>query len=212
MECGTILRIVNVEFFPDGRSLIETVGTSRFRILSSTILDGYVVAKIEKINDISVAEEEELEASETGGHRGFDVSRVLAETTDPDAQASRYPTTREEIERTPTSDLMDFAANFVERMRERSVRWLAARIYAIYGECPNDPALFPWWFANVLPVRESEKYRLLATTSVRERLKICCAWILEWERDTWLVHPPLDPSLPRIRNDRTVNSDVQADT
>ncbi|KAK5653135.1 hypothetical protein OQA88_9234 [Cercophora sp. LCS_1] len=197
MECGTLLRIVNVEFFPDGRSLIETVGTSRFRILSSAILDGYVVAKIEKINDISIAEEEELEAAETGGASGHDPARDTRELTGEDGQTSIYPRSQAEIDRTSTSDLMDFATSFVGRMRERSVRWLAARIYAIYGECPDDPALFPWWFANVLPVRESEKYRLLATTSVRERLKICCAWVIEWERDTWLV-PLLSPQT-RIR-------------
>ena len=85
----------------------------------------------------------------------------------------------------PTKELMSFAVGFVMRMREQSVGWLTSRILHIYGDCPEDPARFPWWFANLLPVREVEKYRLLSTTSVRERLKICCGWIVEWENRRW---------------------------
>ncbi|KAK3313773.1 ATP-dependent protease La domain-containing protein [Apodospora peruviana] len=189
-QFGTILRIENIEFFPDGRSLIETVGVSRFRILEhKTGDDGYVVANIQKINDISFADEEELEAVETGRRRR-DSNRVTPGRASSDSalpamvrSTRRFPTTIVEIKTTPTSELMDFALDFVQRMQAQRVRWLTAQILTIYGECPRNPALFPWWFANTLPVKDSEKYRLLGTTSVRERLKICCAWILEWERN-----------------------------
>ena len=189
MELGTLLRIVNVQFFPDGRSLLETVGTSRFRILERGILDGYVVARIQKVNDVSVAEEEALEAAETSGvetgngDEGSCPSDCAGGCGSP--ARSRSPATREEVEMASTRDLMSLGEDFVRRMQAQSAPWLAARILAIYGECPNDPILFPWWLANVLPVRDSEKYRLLGTTTVRERLKMCCHWILEWERDTW---------------------------
>ncbi|KAH8895077.1 ATP-dependent protease La domain-containing protein [Thozetella sp. PMI_491] len=184
-ECGTVLRIVNVEFFPDGRSLIETVGASRFRILRSDVLDGYMVAQTVTINDISIAEEEELEADETrtNGNSGSPNSPPARDSSGTDP--SDGPKTRHDLEPMATKDLMDFAAEFVVRMRQQSVGWLAARILHIYGECPRDPAHFPWWFANVLPVRDMEKYRLLNTTSVRQRLKICCGWILEWENSRW---------------------------
>lgn len=186
VELGTVLRIVNVEFFPDGRSLLETVGVSRFRILRHTTVDGYTVAKVERINDISIAEEEELEAAETA--RALNAASVAddnAHQPTPTATTPSFPTNRQEIGTAATQTLMDFATDFVRRMGEQSVGWLTARILAIYGECPNDPAVFPWWFANILPVREMEKYRLLETTSVRERLKICCNWILEWEASRW---------------------------
>lgn len=177
-ELGTVLRIVNVEFFPDGRSLLETVGISRFRIIRHGMLDGYVVAKTERINDISIADEEQLEALEAGG-------AVSGSGRAASPAAARFPTSTQEVEGLPTQNLMDFATDFVRRMRGQSVAWLTGRILAIYGECPHDPALFPWWFANILPVRETEKYRLLGTTSVRERLKMCCGWILEWESSRW---------------------------
>lgn len=182
-ELGTLLRIVNVEFFPDGRSLIETIGVSRFRIVRHSMLDGYVVAKTEKINDISVAEEEELEASETRSSQP--TQSPAPEGQVEEAPSRSLPLTRPDLETMSTRELMDFVTDFVKRMREQSVGWLTARILAIYGECPDDPAVFPWWFASTLPLNDEEKYRLLATTSVRERLKICCAWAIEWEASRW---------------------------
>lgn len=53
-----------------------------------------------------------------------------------------------------------------------------------YGPPPVTSAKdFPWWLASVLPVAESEKYKLLASTSVRERLTICASWCLAWEHE-----------------------------
>ncbi|GAB1320825.1 LON peptidase N-terminal domain and RING finger protein 1 [Madurella fahalii] len=171
MELGTLLRIVKHEFLPDGRSFIQTVGTSRFRILEHDTLDGYMVARIQIINDISVADEEEQEAAELLDN--VDGLRV------------RFPTSIEEIEQTPTRDLLGFAIDFVQRMQNQGATWLSIRDRAVYGPCPDDPALFSWWFAAVFPIKDGEKYKLLGTTSVRERLKICCRWIMIWENATW---------------------------
>jgi hypothetical protein len=148
------------------------------------------VARIQKINDMSTAEEEELEAREVRGRQGDDDSAVpetnagLGNTTEPQ-DGNRLPRTLEDIGRTSTDDLMKFAVGFVERMKEQSVDWLRTNLFTTYGDCPNDPTVFPWWFANILPIGDAEKYRLLSTTSIRERLKICCGWIIEWEQNTW---------------------------
>ncbi|KAL0930796.1 LON peptidase N-terminal domain and RING finger protein 1 [Colletotrichum truncatum] len=184
MEHGTLLRIVNAEYFADGRSLIETTGISRFKITRHGILDGYLVGKIERIDDISIAEEEELEATET--QQALERYESAATHQSEESTATRPTmTTLEDLSSMPTSELLAFGVSFVERMRQQSVPWLAQRMLAIYGECPNDPALFPWWFASILPAKEYEKYKLLGTTSVRERLKICCGWVLEWESSRW---------------------------
>lgn len=53
---GTLLRIVKFEQLPDGRSLVETVGDRRFKIIEKGMRDGYHVAKVEW-----VAEEKEDE-------------------------------------------------------------------------------------------------------------------------------------------------------
>jgi len=184
VEYGTLLRIVNAEYFADGRSLIETIGVSRFRITRHGILDGYLVGKIERLDDISIAEEEDLEANET--QHALERFDSAATHQSEDSTTSGPPmTTSEDLAKMPTSELLSFGVSFVERMRQQSVPWLAQRMLTIYGECPNDPALFPWWFASILPAKEYEKYKLLETRSVRERLKVCCGWILEWESSSW---------------------------
>ncbi|KAK8041864.1 PUA-like domain-containing protein [Apiospora rasikravindrae] len=203
LPIGTLLRIVNIEFFPDGRSLVETVGVSRFNVLKHALLDGYMVGNIEKLDDVSLAEEEAIEVSETMRSRGVQnfaridhIDRGSTETTDATTTAAvhmprsaSHPSpaslTMEELDGMATRELLDFGVDFVRRMRSQSVAWLTSRVLAIYGECPNDPARFPWWFASILPVSDEEKYRLLGRSSVRERLKICCRWIVEWESSRW---------------------------
>lgn len=193
-ELGTLLRIVNIEFFPDGRSLLETTGVSRFKVTRHGYLDGYVVGNIEKIDDISVAEEEAIEASETmhaHGVRDFSPEPVPHDPANAESGASTrpgaVPISLDELETMSTRELVDMGVDFVRRMRGQSVAWLTARVLAIYGECPTDPAIFPWWLASILPVKDKEKYRLLGTSSVRERLKMCCRWIIEWESSRWSI-------------------------
>ncbi|KAF9534306.1 PUA-like domain-containing protein [Crepidotus variabilis] len=50
-DYGTMLEIRSVQMLPDGRSVVETWGSSRFRILERGTLDGYMVGRIEKIDD-----------------------------------------------------------------------------------------------------------------------------------------------------------------
>jgi Lon protease-like protein len=46
-DYGTMLEIQSVQMLPDGRSMVETVGTQRFRLLEKGGLDGYTVGRIE---------------------------------------------------------------------------------------------------------------------------------------------------------------------
>lgn len=47
-DYGTMLEIQSVQMLPDGRSMVETVGTQRFRLLEKGGLDGYTVGRIER--------------------------------------------------------------------------------------------------------------------------------------------------------------------
>ncbi|KAK6064312.1 ATP-dependent protease la domain-containing protein [Seiridium cupressi] len=192
-EVGTLLRIINIEFFPDGRSLLESVGVSRFKVIRHGNLDGYIVGKVEKIDDVSLADEEAMEISETMSGQGVQefIQPTRGETpaaldpASPQQLEEASTLTVEDLETKSTRELLDIGVGFVNKMRARSVSWLAARVLAVFGECPNDPVVFPWWFASVLPVSDEEKYRLLGTSSVRQRMKICCRWIVEWESSRW---------------------------
>lgn len=47
-DYGTMLEIKSVQMLSDGRSMVETYGTFRFRILERGSLDGYLVGRIER--------------------------------------------------------------------------------------------------------------------------------------------------------------------
>jgi Lon protease-like protein len=46
-DYGTMLEIRSVQMLPDGRSMVETWGTHRFRVMERGTLDGYMVGRIE---------------------------------------------------------------------------------------------------------------------------------------------------------------------
>ncbi|XP_077392569.1 LON peptidase N-terminal domain and RING finger protein 2 [Festucalex cinctus] len=57
-DYGCMLQVQDVKFFPDGRSVVETIGVSRFKVLSHGQRDGYHTAKIEYLEDKKVEGEE----------------------------------------------------------------------------------------------------------------------------------------------------------
>jgi hypothetical protein len=89
-----------------------------------------------------------------------------------------------------TQELLNRGTSFIKKMQDQSAPWLHRSVVNAYGDCPHDAALFPWWFASVVPASNAEKYRMLLTSSVRERLKMCVGWTEEMEAQTWCVLPP----------------------
>lgn len=57
-DFGTMLEIRDIQFFPDGRSIVDTMGSRRFKVVERNILDGYNTAKVEFLEDEKVHEEE----------------------------------------------------------------------------------------------------------------------------------------------------------
>nr|XP_055193853.1 LON peptidase N-terminal domain and RING finger protein 3 isoform X11 [Nyctereutes procyonoides] len=57
-EYGCILEIRNVQFFADGRSVVDSIGKRRFRVLHQGQRDGYNTADIEYIEDQKVQGED----------------------------------------------------------------------------------------------------------------------------------------------------------
>ncbi|KAL1301795.1 hypothetical protein AAFC00_005990 [Neodothiora populina] len=167
VEYGTMLRIENVQFMPDGQSIIETRGIGRFKVKRYGQLDGYTVGSVERVEDLPLAEEERLEARET--------SLPPAEENDIEGQVSRMS----------TRQLLILGLEFILTMQSRSAPWLHQRILDAYGGPPNDAAFFPYWLASILPINDPAKYQLLTTTSVRQRLKITAIWIKQMESQRW---------------------------
>lgn len=60
-DYGCMLQVRDVKFFPDGRSVVDTIGVSRFKVLSHGQRDGYNTAKIEYLEDKKVDGDELME-------------------------------------------------------------------------------------------------------------------------------------------------------
>ncbi|XP_030635861.1 LON peptidase N-terminal domain and RING finger protein 2 [Chanos chanos] len=57
-DYGCMLEVRDVKFFPDGRSVVDTIGVTRFKVLSHGQRDGYHTAKIDYLEDKKVEGEE----------------------------------------------------------------------------------------------------------------------------------------------------------
>lgn len=169
LEYGTMLRIENVQVLPDGQSIVESRGISRFRVLRHGQIDGYSVGRVERVEDVPLVDEERLEAEET----------ALPAAAEDDVEG--------QISRMSTRELFQMGLDFIIIMQARSAPWLHQRILEAYGGPPPDAALFPYWFASILPIGDDAKYQLLQTTSVRQRLKITGLWIRHMQTQRWYV-------------------------
>ncbi|KAF7590545.1 hypothetical protein BBP40_002686 [Aspergillus hancockii] len=177
MQYGTALVVDRYELLPDGRSLVIATGLYRFKVASSYVVDMYYVGRIQRVDDIPVIEEESREAMETSV-----AANPLSSTANTLGERS--------LEHMSTQQLFQFGLDFVRKQHSQGAAWLHPRVLLAYGDIPTDPAQFPWWFASVLPVWEEEKYALLPTTSVRERLKITSRWVKKVESREWCDGSP----------------------
>jgi hypothetical protein len=162
---GILVRIFEHHIDDNGQLFIHVVGVSRLSVVNQWVVDGCVLARILPLDDISIADEEAREARETtaGGQEG-----ILDQVT------------KEDLDRLPTATLMHAAVKLTDGLLDDpSTNWINREMVPAWG-CPDDPVYFPWWFAcAVAGVSVTEKVRLLGSTSVRERLKICWEWMID---------------------------------
>lgn len=180
MQYGTLLHIEAIHVYPDGRSHIWTQGVSKFKIKRWGYRDEYLVCDTERLDDLPVAEEEALEASQTSA-------------PSPSLDPAQPPTPS--WTRLPTASLLRVSHAFVDRMRASSAPWLTDENFLVFGQPPMDAATFPYWLASILPVTDEEKYRLIECQSVRGRLIVAVSWIKRIESQRWFVIPSFVPSV-----------------
>ena len=60
-DYGTMLEIRDIQFFPDGRSIVDTIGGRRFKVIERSILDGYNTAKVEFLMDEPIENDDKLQ-------------------------------------------------------------------------------------------------------------------------------------------------------
>lgn len=152
-EFGTILEIRTVQMFPDGRSMVETLGIGRFRLLETGSLDGYMVGRIElyalcpcqlvssliyyRIEDLPQGVDDESNTSSASlsiEHNALPL--ITTGSLDQDV-----PATNEE--------LMNVCRTFLEKLRTCSAPWVIQRLNHAYGPEPENPSYFSFWMALV---------------------------------------------------------------
>lgn len=162
VQYGTLVYIDRFERLPNGKSLIRATGKYCFKVIESHIENGYHVGNIERVDDVTLAKEERREADETA--------------TRP-AHGCGHP-----LDRVSTRHLFQIGHEFITKCHAQKIAWMNERRLMAYGPPPSDPEVFPYWFANILPIPLKEKYSLLPTISTRQRLKICASWVRRLER------------------------------
>lgn len=140
VDYGCMLQIRSVHFLPDGRSVVDTIGGKRFRVISRGMRDGYSIANIQYLEDMKVNEEEDLEKLQVLHDQVYDQARKWFQNLE-----NRF---RNQI-------LQHFGP-----MPERE-----ADIQAT----PNGPACC-WWLLAVLPVDPRYQLSVLSMTTLKERL------------------------------------------
>ncbi|XP_023236909.1 LON peptidase N-terminal domain and RING finger protein 3-like [Centruroides sculpturatus] len=61
---GTMLEIREVQYFPDGRAVVDTIGSKRFRVLHTGMRDGYHTGAVEFLSDVPPEDYERDEISQ----------------------------------------------------------------------------------------------------------------------------------------------------
>ncbi|KAF8607611.1 hypothetical protein BDV93DRAFT_519641 [Ceratobasidium sp. AG-I] len=164
-DYGTMLEIKSVQMLSDGRSMVETFGTFRFRILERGTLDGYLVGRIERIDDYPPEVEAEIERN------------AMMNPTE-----SALPLRG--IEQS-NQELVDVCRRFLDQLRNGTAPWVVQRLNNTYGPMPTDVSSFSFWVALVLPIDEQEKAKLLPIRSARMRLRLVVHWIEQLNNNWW---------------------------
>eukprot|EP00741_Cyanophora_paradoxa_P003637 tig00000093_g3534.t1 len=150
-EYGTLLFIRSLRMLPDGRSLVDTVGERRFRMVSQGMKDGYLVARVEWVDDLP--EEEPRREQEP-------------------PEGERAPP-----EQMTTAELLDEVRGFVAGWLQRLGRGARARLEQEAGPAPQEAALYSFWVLQLLPVDDSLRYAFLSSRSARDRLRQVAAML-----------------------------------
>ncbi|TFK28728.1 hypothetical protein FA15DRAFT_664762 [Coprinopsis marcescibilis] len=209
-DYGTMLEIRRVVLLNDGRSIVQTWGSYRFRILDRGNLDGYIVAKIERIDDYPddlidsvdllypVAGEDDS-PSPLSTSLQLPQGDVLEEglfaqgssesspsTSTPGAPVRRRVKHKRRPNRRPSNaELIDICKKFLERLQRGTNPWVVQKLARAHGEMPSDPALVAFWVASVLPIDETERKKLLPIRSARLRLLLVTHWIEQLNSNWW---------------------------
>jgi len=139
-DYGTMLEVRDIKYFPDGRSIVDTIGGRRFKVLSRHVVDGYNTARVKFLVDDTV-----------GLEQLADLKKLHEETLQ------------------QTKDWFDVAFPNYKRISILEHYGKLPDVEPDYWALPNGPSWL-WWILNILPVDYKMKIQCLSMTSLKKRL------------------------------------------
>ncbi|KAI0269157.1 PUA-like domain-containing protein [Gloeopeniophorella convolvens] len=194
-DFGTMLEIKSVRMLADGRSMVETWGTYRFRIMERGSMDGYMVGRIERIFDYpSLYPNSAVDVAtipspvHTPTNIDASVRAVLdaASGAGPSSNASEAEPPRSPAQE--MQELVDVCLAFLDQIQRGAAPWVVQRLNNTYGPMPTDPTHFSYWMAMVLPIEDAEKAKLLPVKSPLLRLRLVVYWIEQLNSNWWFTN------------------------
>ncbi|KAL7981796.1 hypothetical protein Chor_000853 [Crotalus horridus] len=152
-DYGCMLHIRNLDYLPDGRSVVDTVGLKRFRVIRRGMKDGYCTADIEDLEDIKVKDEGEMRKLQ-------ELHNIVYSQA-----CSWFQSLRNKFH----SQILQYFGPMPEK--EENLQ-----------ETADGPA-WCWWLLAVLPVDPKYQLSVLSMRSLRERLIKIQAILTYFSRD-----------------------------
>jgi Lon protease-like protein len=151
-EVGTIALISSQQLLADGRSLIESRGTTRFQILGPIEeIDGYLAGRVRVIDDFA----EEVTNEQGGLSQHAETAESNEAALDDVAKlASDVHSVLQHVFSSLPSSVLD-------------------EVESQYGRLPEATRSkeLSYFAASIVPASDSEKMHMLSTTSTKERLQ-----------------------------------------
>ncbi|XP_063165854.1 LON peptidase N-terminal domain and RING finger protein 1 [Candoia aspera] len=152
-DYGCMLYIRNLDYLPDGRSVVDTIGLKRFRVIQKGMKDGYCTADIEDLEDIKIKDEGEMRKLQELHNFVYNQA------------CSWFQSLRNKFH----SQILQHFGPMPEK--EENIQ-----------ETANGPA-WCWWLLAVLPVDPRYQLSVLSMRSLRERLIKIQAILTYFSRD-----------------------------
>ncbi|EFC41735.1 predicted protein [Naegleria gruberi] len=198
---GCIAKITSFKMLPDGRSIIETVGTERFKILEKWDTDGYICAKVQILKDKT---ENEISVIENSQRNRDTISAVVSSSSNNsttnngnNGQQQQSETLNSgassNIPLTSFASLAELQTNVWRQAERLSLQQLHDQLYMMVetfmmevgdetkqailqkiGPFPkeNEPEKLSFWVSAMLPLTTQLKLDLLSITNTKERLRV----------------------------------------
>lgn len=139
-DIGTMLEIRDIQYFPDGRGVVDTIGSRRFRVIERGSRDGYNTAVVEFLKD-------EIPT-------GQNLQEVQALHDEIRSKAVNWFNNS-----IPPEERASVAAHYGSMPRVEQEYWSSL----------SGPA-WAWWVLAILPLDPVHKIRIMSQTELKSRL------------------------------------------